>query len=122
MRSLLRYGVPELVGRNTAEAIARGYRHIKLHEVDLALHQGGPRRAPPEAPVMLDINCAWDTVEQGIAFCLGVKDSDNRWVEEPVWPPEDFSGDCPPGAARGRHRHRRRARAIPCSTPPPSAR
>lgn len=90
--SLLRYGVPELVGRNTSEAIARGYRHIKLHEVDLACIEAARNAAPPEVPLMLDINCAWDTVEQAIQFCRAVAGWNVRWVEEPIWPPEDFAG------------------------------
>ncbi|MDB5412109.1 MAG: mandelate racemase/muconate lactonizing enzyme, partial [Rubritepida sp.] len=41
-------------------------------------------------PLMLDINCAWDTVEQAVEFCRAVAGMNVRWVEEPVWPPEDF--------------------------------
>jgi D-galactarolactone cycloisomerase len=40
---------------------------------------------------MLDINCAWDTVEQAVGFCRAVQEMNVRWVEEPVWPPEDFA-------------------------------
>jgi D-galactarolactone cycloisomerase len=90
--SLLRYGDPALVARNTADAVARGYRRIKLHEVDLACIRAAREAAPPEVPLMLDINCAWDTVEQGIAFCRAVHGMNVRWVEEPIWPPEDFMG------------------------------
>jgi L-alanine-DL-glutamate epimerase-like enolase superfamily enzyme len=90
--SLLRYGDPALVARNTAEAISRGYRRIKLHEVDLACIRAAREAAPAEVPLMLDINCAWDTVEQAISFCRAVQGMNVRWVEEPIWPPEDFSG------------------------------
>ena len=49
--SLLRYGDPELVARNTAAACARGYRHIKLHEVTreavLAREERARRRRLP---------------------------------------------------------------------------
>jgi len=89
--SLLRYGVPEDVARNVKEAVRRGYRHIKLHEVDLACIRAARDAAPAEIPLMLDINCAWDRVEQAVAFCRAVEGMNVRWVEEPTWPPEDFA-------------------------------
>jgi D-galactarolactone cycloisomerase len=86
--SLLRYGEPALVAKNTAEAIRRGYRHIKLHEVKLDCIQAARDNAPTEVPLMLDINCFWDTVPQAIEFCRAVQGKNIWWVEEPVWPPE----------------------------------
>jgi L-alanine-DL-glutamate epimerase-like enolase superfamily enzyme len=88
--SLLRYGSPELVAKNTAAAVAKGYRHIKLHEVKLDCIQAARDSAPAEVPLMLDINCFWDTVPQGVAFCHAVQGKNIWWVEEPVWPPESF--------------------------------
>jgi L-alanine-DL-glutamate epimerase-like enolase superfamily enzyme len=89
--SLLRYGVAEDVAGNTAEAIRRGYRQIKLHEVDLACIRAARDAAPPEVPLMLDINCAWNSVEEALGFCRAVAGMNIRWVEEPSWPPEDFA-------------------------------
>lgn len=89
--SLLRYGEAALVARNTAEAVRRGYRHIKLHEVKLDCIQAARDNAPPEVPLMLDINCAWDTVPQAVEFCRAVQGRNVWWVEEPVWPPEAFA-------------------------------
>ncbi|NOG70995.1 mandelate racemase/muconate lactonizing enzyme family protein [Roseicella sp. DB1501] len=89
--SLLRYGDAGHVARNTAEAIRRGYRRIKLHEVDLGCIRAAREAAPAEVPLMLDINCAWDSVEQAVGFCRAVQGMNVRWVEEPVWPPEDFA-------------------------------
>ncbi|MBX6744676.1 MAG: mandelate racemase/muconate lactonizing enzyme family protein [Acetobacteraceae bacterium] len=89
--SLLRYGDPALTGKNTAEAIARGYRHIKLHEVSLDCIRAAREAAPAEVPLMLDINCHWDTVSQAIGFAQAVQGWNIAWVEEPVWPPEDFA-------------------------------
>jgi L-alanine-DL-glutamate epimerase-like enolase superfamily enzyme len=87
--SLLRYGNAEDVARNVAEAVRRGHRRIKLHEVDLGCIRAARAAAPADVTMMLDINCAWDTVEQATAFCHAVAGLDVRWVEEPVWPPED---------------------------------
>ncbi|MBR0653645.1 mandelate racemase/muconate lactonizing enzyme family protein [Plastoroseomonas arctica] len=89
--SLLRYGVPEDVARNTRAAVAAGYRRIKLHEVDLACIRAARDAAPADIPLMLDINCAWNGVEEAHVFCAAVADMNIAWVEEPVWPPEDFA-------------------------------
>ena len=90
--SLLRYGVPEDVARNTREAVARGYARIKLHEVDLACIRAARAAAPPEVPLMLDINCAWGSEAEALDFCRAVEGMNIAWVEEPIWPPEDLSG------------------------------
>jgi L-alanine-DL-glutamate epimerase-like enolase superfamily enzyme len=90
--SLLRYGNADAVGRNTAEAIARGYRQIKLHEVDLACIRAARDAAPSDVPLMLDVNCAWEDPADALRFCQAVAGMNVRWVEEPLWPPEDFSG------------------------------
>lgn len=89
--SLLRYGRPEDVARNVAEALSRGYRHIKLHEVDLRCIRAAREAAGPEVPLMLDINCAWDSEADAATFCEDVAALGAAWVEEPVWPPEDVT-------------------------------
>ncbi|MBY0332508.1 MAG: mandelate racemase/muconate lactonizing enzyme family protein [Acetobacteraceae bacterium] len=87
--SLLRYGVPALVRENAARAVARGYRHVKLHEVELPCIAAAREGTPRDIPLMLDINCRWDTVDQALAFADAVRPLGVRWIEEPVWPPED---------------------------------
>ncbi|MBV1795757.1 mandelate racemase/muconate lactonizing enzyme family protein [Siccirubricoccus sp. G192] len=89
--SLLSYGGDlGLVARNTAEARAQGYRHVKLHELtrDAVL---AAQAAAPDAAVMLDVNCAWTPpVARGMA--AGLAQDGLLWLEEPVWPPEDAAG------------------------------
>lgn len=89
--SLLSYGGDlDLVARNTADARAQGYRHIKLHEVtrDAVL---AAKSAAPDAAIMLDVNCAWTPpVARGMAASLAADGL--AWLEEPVWPPEDGAG------------------------------
>jgi len=41
--SLMRYSDPDLVAKNAARAVARGYRAIKLHEIDVKQVNGGAR-------------------------------------------------------------------------------
>jgi L-alanine-DL-glutamate epimerase-like enolase superfamily enzyme len=69
--SLIRYADPELVARNVRRAVESGYRHLKLHEVTVETV-----RAAREA---------LDMTEQFRPFNL-------RWIEEPVWPPENYAG------------------------------
>lgn len=87
--SLLRYGTPDDVARNVTEALARGYRHIKLHEFDLGCIRAA-HRAALDTPLMLDINCVWNTEEEAARFCEDVAGLNAAWVEEPIWPPEDI--------------------------------
>jgi D-galactarolactone cycloisomerase len=99
--SLLRYGVPADVARNAAEAVRRGYRAIKLHEVDLACIRAAREAVPADIPLMLDINCAWDSVEDAVTFCRAVAGMNVCWVEEPTWPPEDHQSIAAIRAAAG---------------------
>ena len=89
--SLLRYGDAALVRENAARAVGLGYRWIKLHETSLEAIGAAREVAPKAVPLMLDLNCHWDTVSQAVGFAQAVAGLGIGWVEEPVWPPEDFS-------------------------------
>jgi L-alanine-DL-glutamate epimerase-like enolase superfamily enzyme len=67
--SLLRYGTTAAVAHYTEQALARGYRHIKLHEITVPEIQAARDVAGPEVPIMVDTNCPWT-----------------------VWPPENLDG------------------------------
>ncbi len=89
--SLMRYGNPVDVRRVTRQAIERGYRYIKLHEVELDEIRAAVEAAGSKARVMLDTNCPW-TVEQALQMSEELSDLGLYWLEEPVWPPENFRG------------------------------
>ena len=90
--SLLPYGDPGLVKQNTAAACAKGYHHIKLHEVTRE-NVLAAKRAPgaDKAQIMLDVNCAW-SVPEAHKMAQSLAGDDLFWLEEPVWPPEDCHG------------------------------
>lgn len=89
--SLLQYGgAVEHVRRNVARARERGYRHIKLHERTADSVAAAREVAGPDIPIMVDTNCAW-TPEQATAAVAAMAPSKPFWVEEPIWPPEDFA-------------------------------
>jgi L-alanine-DL-glutamate epimerase-like enolase superfamily enzyme len=89
--SLLRYGTSELVARNAAEAVERGYRHIKLHEITVPEVETARRTIGPDIPLMVDTNCPW-TPDEAVAMAKRLAPFDPLWIEEPIWPPEDYLG------------------------------
>lgn len=89
--SLLRYGKAAALEPRIAEALARGYRQIKIHETDAGIIRAARRAAGEGVPLMVDCNCPW-TVEEALAMCRTLRDLDLEWIEEPVWPPEDHAG------------------------------
>lgn len=89
--SLLRYGAPDLVATACQRAVARGYRDIKLHEIELPMIRAAREAIGPDVRLMVDCNCPWTTGE-AIAMARELRDLDLTWLEEPVWPPEDHAG------------------------------
>ena len=89
--SLVRYGDTALVTRNAAAAVSCGYKAIKLHEIDVAHVKAARDAVGPSIQLMMDTNCPW-TVDEALAIAAQVRPYDLLWLEEPVYPPEDFAG------------------------------
>ncbi len=89
--SLLRYGVAKDVAFYTEQALARGYRYIKLHEITVPEVKAARDVAGPGVPIMVDTNCPW-TVAEAVAMAHRLAPLDLHWLEEPVWPPENLAG------------------------------
>jgi L-alanine-DL-glutamate epimerase-like enolase superfamily enzyme len=89
--SLLRYGKADAVARQTAQALGRGYRHIKVHEITVPEITAARDVAGPGVPIMVDTNCPW-TVTEAIEMARRLAPLDLHWLEEPVWPPDDLAG------------------------------
>jgi L-alanine-DL-glutamate epimerase-like enolase superfamily enzyme len=89
--SLLRYGATPAVAHYTEQALARGYRHLKLHEITVPEVRAARDVAGPDVPIMLDTNCPW-TVAEALAMARRLAPLDLHWLEEPVWPPENLIG------------------------------
>ncbi len=88
--SLLQYsGNPEYIKRNTARALERGYRYVKLHERTPAAVGAARDVLGPDIPLMVDTNCAWTPAEAEAAVAA-MAPYKPYWVEEPIYPPEDF--------------------------------
>ena len=89
--SLLRYGTAEAVAHYTTQALQRGYRHLKLHEITVPEVKAARDVAGAGVPIMLDTNCPW-TVPQAVEMARRLAPLDLHWLEEPVWPPENLAG------------------------------
>ena len=89
--SLLKYGDTDVVVRSCEQALARGYSELKIHETGrneiaaaahlLRRHNGGS--------LMVDVNAPW-TPGEALSAVAPLRELGLKWIEEPVWPPEDF--------------------------------
>jgi L-alanine-DL-glutamate epimerase-like enolase superfamily enzyme len=89
--SLTRYNDPEYVGNNVTRALHSGYRHLKLHEIDVNCVRAAREAAGDDVEIMLDVNCQW-SVREALDMTNKLRPFNLRWLEEPVWPPENYSG------------------------------
>ncbi len=89
--SLLRYESTAEVRQAVAAALGQGFTAVKLHQTDAGSVAAAREVAGPDVDIMLDTNCPW-TVEQAIDMGRRLERYELRWLEEPVWPPEDYAG------------------------------
>jgi L-alanine-DL-glutamate epimerase-like enolase superfamily enzyme len=88
--SLLRIGTPELVAGECETALRRGYTAIKLHETTAPTVFAVRQAIGAGIPLMVDLNCPMDGSE-ATAFAHACRAAAPMFLEEPVWPPEDFA-------------------------------
>ena len=98
--SLLRYADPDLVARYCERALGEGFGSIKLHEIDEAAVAGARRAVPREIPLTVDVNCEWRPRE-ALAAAERFRPHGLFWLEEPVFPPEDYRAIRAVGEASG---------------------
>lgn len=88
--SLLRYGSADLVRQKSAEAVKRGYSRVKIHEIRTEEVAAAREAIGPNIPLMVDTNCPWN-VTQAVDMAKAFGPYKLMWLEEPVWPPEDYA-------------------------------
>lgn len=89
--SLDPYREPSLVRAAVRQAADAGFSAVKLHERELAAVRAAREEAGPDVALMLDVNCPW-TLGQARAEAGQLRDLRLKWLEEPLWPPEDYAG------------------------------
>jgi L-alanine-DL-glutamate epimerase-like enolase superfamily enzyme len=89
--SLLRYERPEEVVEVAHEYLEQGFTALKLHQTDVESVRAVRKAVGDKVDLMLDVNCAWNPIEAR----RKIREFDDytlQWIEEPVWPPEDYRG------------------------------
>ena len=87
--SLLKYRDPELVAGKVREALGEGYPAIKLHETEEPEVAAARGAMGEGVPLCVDTNCPW-TPEEARRMAARLAAYDLHWLEEPIFPPEDF--------------------------------
>ena len=89
--SLLRYDTLADVAAACRHFVAQGFRMLKLHQIDVASVRAAREAVGPDVELMLDTNCPWNPAG-AIAMARALEPYRLFWLEEPVWPPEDYEG------------------------------
>ncbi|WIW44915.1 mandelate racemase/muconate lactonizing enzyme family protein [Bradyrhizobium sp. 62B] len=89
--SLVRYSEPAWVRTAVRQAIDAGFRALKLHEIELPAIRTAREEAGADIELMLDVNCPW-TLYEARQKAQELKAIHLKWLEEPIWPPENFDG------------------------------
>ncbi len=97
--SLLRYSDPAAAARYTEQALTRGYRDIKLHQIDVPSVQAARDVAGPAIAITIDTNCPW-TVDEAIAMAHQFQPEENQCSKvDRLFQPD---GSARPGSCIGR--------------------
>ena len=89
--SLLKYNDTKVVTAVSEDALSRGYDELKIHETGRdeitaaanLLHQHNGNS------LMVDVNAPWN-LQEALTATEPLRELGLKWIEEPVWPPEDF--------------------------------
>jgi D-galactarolactone cycloisomerase len=88
--SLFRLGTRDLVSRVAANAVQRGYKHVKLHEHSVEVVAAAREAIGPDVSLMVDTNCYWDDPDKIVAVCKELEPYDVAWLEEPLYPADAY--------------------------------
>ncbi len=89
--SLDAFSDPALARIGVREPLEAGFKSVKLHEKELPAVRASRQEAGHDVELMLDVNCAW-TVSQARERVSELSEVRLKWLEEPIWPPENYDG------------------------------
>ncbi|MGH3971044.1 MAG: mandelate racemase/muconate lactonizing enzyme family protein, partial [Mycobacterium sp.] len=89
--SLACYADPTLVRGVVRRAIDAGFQVLKLHEAGVSAIRAAREEAGPDVELIVDAGCPWTVTEAG-ALAEELKAVGLKFLEEPLWPPENFDG------------------------------
>lgn len=84
------YRDPEIVVKGVHAAIEAGYRHIKIHSIEEQDVRAAREAAGPEVRLMVDASGKWSP-QQAREALRRFEQYDLLWLEEPIFPPNDFA-------------------------------
>ena len=87
--SLFNYSDPNQVAEHCQRALDDGYQYIKLHETSEEAVRAARMALGDGIPLMVDTNCPW-TPWQAQQAATSFEPYDLHWLEEPIFPPENF--------------------------------
>lgn len=87
--SLARYSDLEKLKVAALHAHRAGFDMIKLHQLDVESLKIVRQALGEDTRLMMDINCAWSP-EEALKMVQQFAPYNLYWLEEPIWPPEDF--------------------------------
>lgn len=89
--SLACYSEPSRVSAVARKAVDAGFQAIKLHEASMAAIHAVREEVGPDVEMIVDTGCPWALTEaMGVAGEL--RNVGIKFLEEPLWPPENFAG------------------------------
>ena len=88
--SLVRYSNQDDLRAAALHAKRAGYRMFKLHQLDAESLQTVRLAVGEEDRLTLDVNCAWG-LEEALERARQFAPYRLFWLEEPIYPPEDFA-------------------------------
>lgn len=89
--SLACYSDPSRVRAAVRQALNAGFRALKLHEAAISAIRAARAEAGPDVELIVDAGCAW-TLTEAVALAPDLKAVGLKFLEEPLWPPENFAG------------------------------
>ena len=87
--SLIRYSDKKNIEKYCKEALDNGFEAIKLHEKECEYIEIARKFLGEKVILMNDANCSW-TFNETIKFKKFFEANKLFWIEEPIFPPEDF--------------------------------
>jgi L-alanine-DL-glutamate epimerase-like enolase superfamily enzyme len=88
--SLSSYLDPRTTSAIAEVAKGQGYTRIKIHERQLEVVQAVRRAVGAEPWLIVDVNCHWE-LDHAIRILPALMDCNPYWLEDPVWPPENYA-------------------------------
>jgi L-alanine-DL-glutamate epimerase-like enolase superfamily enzyme len=89
--SLNSYLDPAAAAECARVAVKRGYRRVKIHERQIEVVRAVREAVGPGVRLMVDVNCHWG-LDHAIQVLPALLECNPYWLEDPIWPPENFAG------------------------------